>query len=87
MNGSDLDRYLAAARTHDVGSGHGRFRRVVVRMPAAEVERVDAVRKRFPKASRAALIRAFTLAALAHLDALYPPAPVPDGCVPEGSAP
>ena len=33
-------------------------------MPRADVARLDAVRALFPKASRAALVRAFTLAGL-----------------------
>jgi hypothetical protein len=51
----------------------GTMRRVVVRFDPAEIERLDALRARLPRSSRASIIRAFCLlgAGLAreHLDA------------------
>jgi hypothetical protein len=37
------------------------MRRVVLRFDISEVERIDALRARFPKASRAALVRGLCL--------------------------
>lgn len=69
MTAPDLSTYLDAAGAHGRPHGGGRFRRIVVRMAGDDVARLDAVRARFPKASRAALVRAFALAGLAMLDA------------------
>ncbi len=45
--------------------GTSPMRRVVVRMDRADVARIDALRARFPKTSRAALVRALCLMGLA----------------------
>jgi hypothetical protein len=69
MTAPNLGSYLDAARAHGHRRCLGRFRRIVVRMAFDDVARLDVARARFPKASRAALVRAFTLAGLAALDA------------------
>ena len=74
MTAPDLGAYLDAARAHGRPHVGGRFRRIVVRMAPGDVARLDAVRARFPRTSRAALVRAFTLAMLATFPALEAPA-------------
>ena len=73
-----LTPYLDAARVHGHPHGGGRYRRIVVRMPADDVARLDVTRALFPKVSRAALVRAFTLVMLAT----FPEAARPDRCAP-----
>ena len=71
--------HLDAARVHGRNHDGGPFRRIVVRMPPDDIVRLDAVRATFPKkTSRAALVRAFTLAMLAT----FPEAPLPERCEP-----
>jgi hypothetical protein len=59
----------------------GRMRRIVVRMGETEIGRLDRLRAQLPRrASRAALVRAITLAALAGVPMLD--APLPERCEP-----
>ncbi len=64
-----MEKVLDTARTHARAPGGRRMRRIVVRMAGEEVERLDAVRAKRPGTSRAAIIRALTIAGLAMLDA------------------
>lgn len=67
-----IERYVARAR----GVGRSRdiartpMERIVIRATRADVDRVDALRTRFPDASRASLIRAFIAYGLAIAEAL-----------------
>jgi hypothetical protein len=77
-----LDELVAASRGHMPGTA--KLRRVVVRMAAGDVARVDALRPRFG-VSRAALVRAFCLAGLAMAEEQTetPPSPVAGAPQPE----
>ena len=56
---------IDGARAHGRPHPGGRYRRIVVRMADDEVARLDALRARFPKVSRAALVRASIIMLLA----------------------
>ena len=68
----DVLTIIDGARAHGRPHPGRRYRRLVVRMADDEVARLDAVRTRFPKVSRAALLRASTIVLLA-LPGLEPP--------------
>jgi hypothetical protein len=51
--------FIARARGHSRAPGAARLVRVVVRLDRLTVDRLDALRPRFPDASRAGLVRAF----------------------------
>jgi hypothetical protein len=59
-----LDDLVAANRRLTGPSGGARLRRIVMRIDPATLARVDAVRRRWPKATRTAVLRAFCLLAL-----------------------
>jgi len=66
----NLDAFLATLGGHASG---GRMRRIVVRFDPAELARLDALRARLPRSSRASLVRMMCLLGVgltqAHLDA------------------
>jgi len=61
----DVFTIIDGARAHGRPHPGGRYRRIVVRMADDEGARLDAVRARFPKVSRVALLRASTIVLLA----------------------
>jgi hypothetical protein len=57
----DLGKLVARSRGHGRAPGVSRLRRVVCRFDKLDIARIDALRRHFPGASRAALVRAFCL--------------------------
>jgi hypothetical protein len=66
-----LDTYVDRARRRGTyrANERARMRRIVLRMDADVVARIDAMLPRFPDASRASLVRAFCLFGLAAAEA------------------
>lgn len=73
MSGPDLGALVRGARA----SGAARRRRVVCRFDAGEVAELDALRARFPKATRAAIIRALCAVGTAVVRAAAAPEAAP----------
>jgi hypothetical protein len=81
-----IGRLIAASRGRGRAPGHPRMRRIVVRMDAAEVGRLDAQLPRFPESTRASLVRAFCFAGLAVAEEALPEAPAAAEGAPEAPA-
>jgi hypothetical protein len=62
-----IDRFVRIAHGHR-GPASTPMRRIVVRIDAKTVAKIDSLRSRWPKATRAALVRAFCLFGLVAAD-------------------
>jgi hypothetical protein len=67
---ASVGKFLERARSRGFRAhGMGGMRRIVVRFDPATIARLDALLPHWPDASRAALVRAFTLFGLAAVEA------------------
>jgi hypothetical protein len=64
----DLDATIAGLGPRPPRCPRGAMRRVVLRFDRGELERIDALRARLPKSSRAAIVRAFCLLGAALME-------------------